>query len=124
MLRPPADGYPFDHTSIIATLNKLFGPFDPLTNRDRNAPDLLGCLKLQTPSNYGPRILTGHFEPGFKIDHFVKDLGIALAEARRMKLSLPGTARVLTAPGRRACRGNGATRSIDARRRRLAGDRP
>jgi 3-hydroxyisobutyrate dehydrogenase len=43
-------------------------------------------------SNYGPRILRGDFEPGFKIDHFVKDLGIALAEARRMKLSLPGTA--------------------------------
>ena len=43
-------------------------------------------------SNYGPRILKGDFEPGFKIDHFVKDLGIALAEARRMRLSLPGTA--------------------------------
>jgi 3-hydroxyisobutyrate dehydrogenase len=43
-------------------------------------------------SNYGPRILRGDLEPGFKIDHFVKDLGIALAEARRRKLSLPGTA--------------------------------
>jgi 3-hydroxyisobutyrate dehydrogenase len=43
-------------------------------------------------SNYGPRIIGGDFEPGFKIDHFIKDLGIALAEARRMKLSLPGTA--------------------------------
>ena len=43
-------------------------------------------------SNYGPRILRGDLEPGFKIDHFVKDLGIALAEARRMKLALPGTA--------------------------------
>jgi 3-hydroxyisobutyrate dehydrogenase len=43
-------------------------------------------------SNYGPRVLQGDFAPGFKIDHFVKDLGIALAEARRMRLSLPGTA--------------------------------
>jgi len=43
-------------------------------------------------SNYGPRILRGDFEPGFKIDHFIKDLGIALTEARRMNLSLPGTA--------------------------------
>jgi 3-hydroxyisobutyrate dehydrogenase len=43
-------------------------------------------------TNYGPRILRGDFEPGFKIDHFVKDLGIALSEARRMELSLPGTA--------------------------------
>jgi 3-hydroxyisobutyrate dehydrogenase len=42
--------------------------------------------------NYSPRALRGDFEPGFKIDHFIKDLGIALAEARRMKLSLPGLA--------------------------------
>ena len=43
-------------------------------------------------SNYGPRLLRGDLEPGFKIDHFVKDLGIALAEARRMRLPLSGTA--------------------------------
>ncbi len=43
-------------------------------------------------SNYGPRLLRGDLEPGFKIEHFLKDLGIALAEARRMNLSLPGTA--------------------------------
>ncbi|NJP40478.1 NAD(P)-dependent oxidoreductase [Oscillospiraceae bacterium HV4-5-C5C] len=41
-------------------------------------------------SNYGPRILKGDFEPGFFIKHFVKDLKIALDEARRMKLELPG----------------------------------
>lgn len=43
-------------------------------------------------SNYGPRLLKGDLEPGFRIEHFLKDLGIALAEARRMNLSLPGTA--------------------------------
>ena len=43
-------------------------------------------------SNYSPRALRGDFEPGFKVDHFIKDLGIALEEARRMKLSLPGLA--------------------------------
>jgi 3-hydroxyisobutyrate dehydrogenase len=43
-------------------------------------------------SNYGPRMLKGDFEPGFYVEHFVKDMGIALAEARRMKLSLPGLA--------------------------------
>jgi 3-hydroxyisobutyrate dehydrogenase len=43
-------------------------------------------------TNYSPRALRGDFEPGFKIDHFIKDLGIALAEARRMSLSLPGLA--------------------------------
>jgi 3-hydroxyisobutyrate dehydrogenase len=43
-------------------------------------------------SNYAPRILRGDLEPGFKIEHFLKDLGVALSEARRMNLSLPGTA--------------------------------
>jgi 3-hydroxyisobutyrate dehydrogenase len=43
-------------------------------------------------SNYGPRMLAGNFDPGFMVEHFVKDMGIALAEAKRMKLSLPGLA--------------------------------
>jgi 3-hydroxyisobutyrate dehydrogenase len=43
-------------------------------------------------SNLGPRIIAGNFEPGFFVEHFLKDMGIALAEARRMKLSLPGLA--------------------------------
>ena len=38
----------------------------------------------------GPRIVKGDFAPGFFIEHFLKDLGIALAEAERMKLALPG----------------------------------
>lgn len=53
------------------------------------APGAAGSWSL---SNYGPRALQGDFEPGFKVDHFVKDLGIALAEARRMRLALPGLA--------------------------------
>lgn len=43
-------------------------------------------------SNYGPRIAKGNFDPGFFVKHFVKDMGIALKEARRMNLSLPGLA--------------------------------
>ena len=43
-------------------------------------------------SNYGPRMLSGDFAPGFVVDHFVKDMGIALAEAKRARLSLPGLA--------------------------------
>jgi 3-hydroxyisobutyrate dehydrogenase len=43
-------------------------------------------------SNLGPRIIAGDFEPGFFVDHFVKDLGIALDEAKRMDLALPGLA--------------------------------
>jgi 3-hydroxyisobutyrate dehydrogenase len=43
-------------------------------------------------SNYGPRMIAGNFDPGFFVEHFIKDMGIALAEARRMKLSMPGLA--------------------------------
>jgi len=43
-------------------------------------------------SNLGPRILKGDFQPGFFVDHIVKDLGIVLAETARMRLSLPGLA--------------------------------
>jgi len=43
-------------------------------------------------SNLGPRIIQGNFAPGFLVEHFIKDMGIALAEARRMGLALPGLA--------------------------------
>jgi len=43
-------------------------------------------------SNYAPRILKGDFEPGFFVEHFLKDMEIALDEARRMNLALPGLA--------------------------------
>jgi 3-hydroxyisobutyrate dehydrogenase len=43
-------------------------------------------------ANLAPRTLDRDFAPGFLVDHFVKDLGIALAEAKHMKLSLPGLA--------------------------------
>ena len=43
-------------------------------------------------ANYGPRMLAGDYEPGFFVEHFIKDMGIALSEARRMRLALPGLA--------------------------------
>jgi 3-hydroxyisobutyrate dehydrogenase len=43
-------------------------------------------------SNLGPRIIAGDFAPGFYVEHFLKDLGIALEESRRMGLSMPGLA--------------------------------
>lgn len=43
-------------------------------------------------ANLGPRIIANRFEPGFFVEHFLKDMGIALAEAQRMGLALPGLA--------------------------------
>ncbi|HEY2230094.1 MAG TPA: alkaline phosphatase family protein [Xanthobacteraceae bacterium] len=55
IIRPPAGSpYPFDHTSILATLRKLFDLGAPLTRRDAVAPDLLAALSLASPDNAGP----------------------------------------------------------------------
>ena len=43
-------------------------------------------------NNLGPRIVDRNFEPGFFVEHFSKDMGIALDEAKRMGLALPGLA--------------------------------
>lgn len=43
-------------------------------------------------NNLGPRIIDRNFEPGFYVEHFIKDMGIALAESKRMGLSMPGLA--------------------------------
>ena len=40
----------------------------------------------------GARIIKGDFAPGFFMEHFIKDMSIALAEAERMHLDLPGLA--------------------------------
>ena len=41
-------------------------------------------------SNLAPRMLKGDLEPGFYIKHMVKDIKIAIDEAERMNLQLPG----------------------------------
>ena len=43
-------------------------------------------------SNLAPRVIGGDFAPGFRVDHLVKDLGIALAEAAKGRIALPGLA--------------------------------
>ena len=49
-----------------------------------------GSAACWTLDNLAPRILKNNFDPGFFVDHFVKDMGIALEEARHMELKLPG----------------------------------
>lgn len=43
-------------------------------------------------ANLGPRIIANNFDPGFFVEHFIKDMGIVLAEAKNMGLCLPGIA--------------------------------
>jgi 3-hydroxyisobutyrate dehydrogenase len=53
-----------------------------------------GAAACWSLDNLAPRILRRDFEPGFFVDHFIKDMGIALEEARKMEISLPGLALV------------------------------
>ena len=50
-----------------------------------------GCWTLD---HLAPRVVRRNFDPGFFVEHFIKDMGIALEEARRMHLALPGLALV------------------------------
>ncbi|MHC1693462.1 MAG: NAD(P)-dependent oxidoreductase [Sphaerochaetaceae bacterium] len=50
-----------------------------------------GCWTLD---NLAPRVLKNDYNPGFLIDHFVKDMGIALEESQHMGVFLPGLALV------------------------------
>lgn len=91
------------HTKMmnqIAIASGMIGVCEALLYARRSGLDVEQALETITDGaagswslqNYGPRLLRGDLAPGFKIDHFLKDLGIALSEARRMNLALPGTA--------------------------------
>ena len=43
-------------------------------------------------TNMAPRMIEGDFDPGFFVEHFIKDMRIALDEAAAMNLALPGLA--------------------------------
>ena len=91
------------HTKMVnQTLiaGTMIGLCEALLYAHRAGLDLETALRSVGPgaagswslANLAPRALKGDFAPGFMIDHFVKDLGIVLDEARRMNLALPGVA--------------------------------
>ena len=45
-------------------------------------------------NNLGPRLVQGNFQPGFFVEHFVKDMEITLRECEALGLALPGLALV------------------------------
>jgi len=74
------------------------GACEGLLYADRAGLDLMtviesvgsGAAGSWTINNLGPRMVRRDFEPGFYVEHFIKDLGIALDESARMGLSMPG----------------------------------
>ena len=81
-----------------------------------------GCWTLE---NLAPRVIKRNFDPGFFVEHFIKDMGIALEEARRMKLALPGLALVhqLYVAVQAQGHGRGGTQALVLALEHMSGDR-
>lgn len=96
----PGAGQRTKTTNQILIAGNMIGVCEALLYAYRAGLDLDGVLASVSSgaagswslSNLAPRILNGDFAPGFYVEHFVKDLGIALDDAERLRLSLPGVA--------------------------------
>lgn len=87
-------------TNQVLIATNMIGVCEALLYAHRAGLDLNTVMQSVTPgaagswslSNLGPRIIANNFDPGFFVEHFIKDMGIALDEANRMGLALPGLA--------------------------------
>jgi 3-hydroxyisobutyrate dehydrogenase len=80
-------------TTMIGAVESLLYAYKAGLNLDEVIAAIgSGAAGSWTINNLGPRITKRNFDPGFIIEHFIKDMGIALDEAKRMDLSLPGLA--------------------------------
>ena len=89
------------HTKManqLAVAGTMIGVCEALVYAARAGVDLeklvavisKGAAGCWTLDNLAPRIISGDDAPGFMVDHFVKDLGIALGECEQMGIKLPG----------------------------------
>jgi 3-hydroxyisobutyrate dehydrogenase len=89
------------HTKMcnqIAIATNMIGVCEALAYAEAaglNPEDVLksissGAAGSWSLSNLAPRIIAGNYEPGFFVKHFIKDMEIALDEADRMGLEVPG----------------------------------
>jgi 3-hydroxyisobutyrate dehydrogenase len=82
----------------IMIANNLFGVCEALIYGQKSGLNLDQMVQLLSKgaagsfqlSGLAPRILKRDLDPGFFVEHFVKDLGIALDECKRMGIALPG----------------------------------
>ncbi len=89
------------HTKMVNQIlvaNNMMGTCEALLYAYRAGMDLETVLKSVSGGaasswslvNLGPRMIAGDFEPGFFVDHFLKDMKIILDESAAMNLALPG----------------------------------
>ncbi len=97
---PPGSGQHTKMDNQVAIASTMIGMCEALLYASRAGLDLSTTLEAIGPGaagswslqNLAPRVLKGDFAPGFLVEHFLKDLGIVLAECRSMGLVLPGVA--------------------------------
>lgn len=102
LLGPSGSGQHTKMANQIAIAGTMIGTVEALLYARRAGLDLnalidvigTGAAGSWTLNNLGRRIAKGDMDPGFMVMHYIKDMGIALAESKRMKLSLPGLALV------------------------------
>ncbi|MDZ4818616.1 MAG: NAD(P)-dependent oxidoreductase [Planctomycetota bacterium] len=96
----PGTGQHTKLTNQILIATGMIGVCEALLYAYKAGLDLNTVMQSVTPgaagswslSNLGPRMINNNFDPGFFVEHFIKDLGLALNEAKRLGLSLPGLA--------------------------------
>jgi 3-hydroxyisobutyrate dehydrogenase len=97
---PPGAGQHAKMVNQILIATNMIGVCEGLLYARRAGLDPLkviesvgsGAAGSWSINNLGPRMANRNFEPGFYVEHFIKDLDIALTEAQRMGLELPGLA--------------------------------
>lgn len=97
---PPGSGQHTKMVNQILIATGMIGVCEALLYGFKAGLDLNVVLKSVSAgaagswslSNMAPRLLQGDYDPGFFVEHFIKDMGIALEEAKRMELALPGLA--------------------------------
>jgi 3-hydroxyisobutyrate dehydrogenase len=91
------------HTKMVNQIliaSNMIGVCEALLYGYRSGLDLETVMKSVGPgaagswslANLGPRIIANNFDPGFFVEHFIKDMTIALQESKRMGLAMPGLA--------------------------------
>lgn len=94
----PGAGQHTKMSNQIAIASNMIGVCEAIIYAEKAGLDPENVLKSITTgaagswslSNLAPRMLKGNFEPGFYIKHFIKDMKIALDEAERMGMDVPG----------------------------------
>jgi 3-hydroxyisobutyrate dehydrogenase len=97
---PPGAGQHAKLTNQILVAGNIVGVCESLLYASRAGLDVRSVLESVSSgaaaswalTNLAPRIVDGDFTPGFFVDHFVKDMGIVLDEAARLRVAIPGLA--------------------------------